>query len=63
MPALLRGRFHAGSRGRNGNYSHRELDDRAARLRRWNEEVDVYAHFDNDREGYAIENASIRLPS
>jgi uncharacterized protein YecE (DUF72 family) len=50
-------RFHAGTRGRNGNYSHRELDEWAARLRRWNEEADVYAYFNNDWEGYAIENA------
>ena len=50
-------RFHAGTRGRNGNYSHRELDEWAGRLRRWNEEVDVFAYFNNDWEGYAIENA------
>jgi uncharacterized protein YecE (DUF72 family) len=50
-------RFHAGTRGRNGNYSHRELDEWAERLRRWNEEADVFAYFNNDWEGYAIENA------
>ena len=50
-------RFHAGTRGRNGNYSHGELDDWVARLARWSQEVDVYAYFNNDWEGYAIENA------
>ena len=50
-------RFHAGTRGRNGNYSHSELDEWADRLRGWNEESDVFAYFNNDWEGYAIENA------
>ena len=50
-------RFHHGIRGRNGNYSHRELDEWADRLRGWSEEADVYAYFNNDWEGYAIENA------
>jgi uncharacterized protein YecE (DUF72 family) len=50
-------RFHAGIRGRNGNYSHRELDEWAGRLRRLTEEADVYAYFNNDWEGYAVENA------
>jgi uncharacterized protein YecE (DUF72 family) len=50
-------RFHRGLRGRNGNYSHRELDEWADRLRRWSEEADVYAYFNNDWEGYAIANA------
>jgi uncharacterized protein YecE (DUF72 family) len=50
-------RFHGGSRGRNGNYSHGELDEWAARLARWREDVDVYAFFNNDWEGFAIENA------
>jgi uncharacterized protein YecE (DUF72 family) len=51
-------RFHAGSRGRNGNYSHRELDEWAERLDRWRRVVDVWAYFNNDWQGYAIENAS-----
>jgi uncharacterized protein YecE (DUF72 family) len=50
-------RFHGGTRGANGNYAHSELDEWAARLRAWSEEVDVYAYFNNDWEGYAIENA------
>ncbi len=50
-------RFHAGTRGRNGNYSHRELAVWVRRLREWSREADVYAYFNNDWEGYAIENA------
>jgi uncharacterized protein YecE (DUF72 family) len=50
-------RFHGGTRGRNGNYSHVELDEWARRLERWSSEVDVFAYFNNDWEGYAIENA------
>jgi uncharacterized protein YecE (DUF72 family) len=50
-------RFHYGSRGRNGNYSHRELDEWAGRLADWSREADVFAYFNNDWEGYAIENA------
>ena len=50
-------RFHEGTRGRNGNYSHRELDEWGDRLARWSREVDVFAYFNNDWEGYAIENA------
>jgi len=50
-------RFHGGTRGRNGNYSHGELDEWADRLRRWSAEVDVYAYFNNDWEGFAVENA------
>ena len=50
-------RFHSGSHGGNGNYSHRELDEWVDRLRRFASEADVYAYFNNDWEGYAIENA------
>jgi uncharacterized protein YecE (DUF72 family) len=50
-------RFHSGGRGRNGNYSHRELDEWARRLRRWSRTTEVFAYFNNDWEGYAIENA------
>jgi uncharacterized protein YecE (DUF72 family) len=50
-------RFHGGTRGRNGNYSHAELGEWADRLERWSTEVDVFAYFNNDWEGYAIENA------
>jgi uncharacterized protein YecE (DUF72 family) len=50
-------RFHSGTRGRNGNYSHGELDEWAERLRRFAGDADVYAYFNNDWEGFAVENA------
>jgi uncharacterized protein YecE (DUF72 family) len=50
-------RLHAGTRGRNGNYSRTELTEWAGRLDRWSKTVDVFAYFNNDWEGYAIENA------
>jgi uncharacterized protein YecE (DUF72 family) len=50
-------RFHYGHRGRNGNYSARELDDWAARIDGWRRSVDVYAYFNNDWLGYAVYNA------
>ena len=59
-------RFHHGTRGRNGNYSHAELDEWAERLERWRREVEVFAYFNNDWEGYAVENAQYlgsRVPS
>jgi uncharacterized protein YecE (DUF72 family) len=49
-------RFHHGTRGRNGNYSPRELDDWARRIEEWRRRVDVYAYFNNDWEGYAVRN-------
>ena len=50
-------RFHAGTRGRNGNYSHTELEEWSERLAGWAEEVDVVAYFNNDWEGFAVQNA------
>jgi uncharacterized protein YecE (DUF72 family) len=49
-------RFHHGRRGRRGNYSERELDAWARRLRSWRREADVYAYFNNDWEGFAVRN-------
>jgi uncharacterized protein YecE (DUF72 family) len=49
-------RFHYGSRGRNGNYSGRELETWARRIRQWRRRVLVYAYFNNDWEGYAVQN-------
>ena len=49
-------RFHHGSRGRNGNYSERELQEWAARIGAWRGRADVYAYFNNDWEGYALRN-------
>jgi uncharacterized protein YecE (DUF72 family) len=51
-------RCHHGKRGRGGNYSARELDEWAGRIGDWRRRgIDVYAYFNNDWEGYAIENA------
>ena len=49
-------RLHWGKRGRRGNYSHRELDEWADRIAGWRERVDVFAYFNNDWEGFAVEN-------
>ncbi len=50
-------RFHAGSRGGDGNYSYDELEEWARLVEAWSRTVDVYAYFNNDWEGYAIYNA------
>jgi uncharacterized protein YecE (DUF72 family) len=49
-------RFHYGRRGRNGNYSERELDEWGERIDGWRRRVDVFAYFNNDWEGYAVKN-------
>ena len=49
-------RFHYGSRGRNGNYSERELEEWADRIASWREAVDVFVYFNNDWNGYAVRN-------
>lgn len=49
-------RFHHGHRGRNGNYSERELDEWARRIEEWCRRVEVYAYFNNDWRGYAVKN-------
>jgi uncharacterized protein YecE (DUF72 family) len=50
-------RFHHGSRGRRGNYSDRELEERAEWIAGWRDRgVDVYAYFNNDWEGFAVKN-------
>jgi uncharacterized protein YecE (DUF72 family) len=51
-------RFHAGSRGRRGNYSDSELREWAARLRGWSRTHEVFAYFNNDWEGFAPRNAA-----
>jgi uncharacterized protein YecE (DUF72 family) len=50
-------RFHHGSHGRRGNYSPRELDEWARRIRRWARRHPVWAFFNNDWEGFAPANA------
>jgi uncharacterized protein YecE (DUF72 family) len=47
-------RFHHG--GGDGNYSHRQLGVWARRIEEWRSQVDVYAYFNNDWGGYAVEN-------
>jgi uncharacterized protein YecE (DUF72 family) len=49
-------RFHHGSRGRNGNYSERELETWRRRIQGWRARVEVFAYFNNDWEGYAVRN-------
>jgi uncharacterized protein YecE (DUF72 family) len=49
-------RFHYGARGRNGNYSGREIGEWAKRIHSWRQTVDVYAYFNNDWNGYAVRN-------
>ena len=49
-------RFHHGSRGRNGNYSERELEAWRRRIQDWRARVEVFAYFNNDWEGYAVRN-------
>jgi uncharacterized protein YecE (DUF72 family) len=47
-------RFHHG--GGDGNYSHRRLALWARRIEEWRDSVDVYAYFNNDWGGFAVEN-------
>jgi uncharacterized protein YecE (DUF72 family) len=50
-------RFHHGRRGRRGNYSGREIETWARRIAQWRRRVEVFAYFNNDWEGFAVENA------
>jgi uncharacterized protein YecE (DUF72 family) len=50
-------RFHHGRRGRNGNYSDRELEEWAARVADWRRRAEIFAYFNNDWNGYAVRNA------
>jgi uncharacterized protein YecE (DUF72 family) len=50
-------RFHRGSRGRRGNYSRRELEVWKRRIAAWRSQVEVFAYFNNDWEGFAVDNA------
>ena len=51
-------RLHHGHRGRRGNYSPRELDEWAARIRRWRRRGDVFVYLNNDWEAFAVRNAT-----
>jgi uncharacterized protein YecE (DUF72 family) len=50
-------RFHRGNRGRRGNYSKRELENWRRRIEGWRSDVEVFAYFNNDWEGFAPNNA------
>jgi uncharacterized protein YecE (DUF72 family) len=47
-------RFHHG--GGDGSYSHQQLGRWARRIEEWRRRGDVYAYFNNDWAGYAVEN-------
>lgn len=51
-------RFHRGRRGRRGNYSERELDEWADRIRGLRRRAEVFAYFNNDWEAFAVRNAT-----
>jgi uncharacterized protein YecE (DUF72 family) len=50
-------RFHYGRRGRNGNYSPRELETWKRRIASWRVRTEVFAYFNNDWRGFAPRNA------
>lgn len=50
-------RFHRGHRGRGGNYSEAELDTWKRRIAAWRARVEVFAYFNNDWKGCAVQNA------
>ena len=49
-------RFHYGARGRRGNYSKTELETWAKRIEQWRRDIEVFLYFNNDWEGFAINN-------
>ena len=49
-------RLHHGRRGRRGNYSESELDEWARRIQGWSRRADLFVYFNNDWEGFAVEN-------
>jgi uncharacterized protein YecE (DUF72 family) len=57
-------RFHYGSR--NGDYTERELEEWRRRISAWRARVEVFAYFNNDWDGFAVQNAlwlKQRLPA
>jgi uncharacterized protein YecE (DUF72 family) len=50
-------RLHHGHRGRRGNYSDTELDEWARRITEWRRRAEVFVYFNNDWEGFAVNNA------
>jgi uncharacterized protein YecE (DUF72 family) len=55
--ALVYVRLHYGSRGRDGNYSERELDTWRRRIAAWRAHREVFVYFNNDWRGFAPRNA------
>jgi uncharacterized protein YecE (DUF72 family) len=50
-------RLHHGRRGRRGNYSKTELEEWARRIAQWRRRAELFVYFNNDWEGFAVENA------
>ena len=50
-------RFHYGRRGRRGNYSETELESWMKRVTAWRRDREVFLYFNNDWEGFSIQNA------
>jgi uncharacterized protein YecE (DUF72 family) len=50
-------RLHHGRRGRRGNYSEAEIEEWARRIAQWRRRAEVLVYFNNDWEGFAVENA------
>ena len=49
-------RLHFGHRGRRGKYSETELDEWAQRIAEWRRQAEILVYFNNDWEGFAVEN-------
>ena len=54
---LAYARLHHGHRGRRGRYSPAELEAWADTIARWRKHAEVFVFFNNDWEGFAVENA------
>jgi uncharacterized protein YecE (DUF72 family) len=52
-------RLHHGRRGRRGNYSESELDEWARRIAQWRRRAELFVYFNNDWEGFAVDNARL----
>jgi uncharacterized protein YecE (DUF72 family) len=50
-------RLHHGHRGRRGNYSETEIEEWARRITDWRRRAEVLVYFNNDWEGFAVDNA------
>jgi uncharacterized protein YecE (DUF72 family) len=50
-------RLHHGRRGRRGNYSPSEIEEWARRIAQWRRRAEVLVYFNNDWEGFAVDNA------